>query len=275
MTFTGDQSDAAGNWQRWSAAPEGGPPPDDADATYAAFRDGFGPSGPDAGEEAEGAEGEATDDAARDAGAYGSHGGGFGVEDDTMWEDVRRRFEADAQSAAAAAGSTGGGPEAMPESELEDELRFLRTINYKRIPRGYGVVKEWIDYNGYGFILPACGGPDLFVHATEVHSDPATGYRDLAVGELVYYNIKLTEDGKAQATNVTGRNGAYVQGRRGGGIVLEEEDLQPKVAPKKKGVIRDFTESKYWSTEKVPDMEILTANKVPEIESPPVKWWED
>lgn len=58
------------------------------------------------------------------------------------------------------------------------------------------------------------------------------------VAAQVYYNIKLTEDGKAQATNVTGRNGAYVQGRRGGGIVLEEEDLQPKVAPKKKGVIR-------------------------------------
>jgi cold shock CspA family protein len=153
-------------------------------------------------------------------------------------------------------------------------MTFLRSLDYKQPPRGCGQVKAWSDYYGYGFIAPFCAGPDLFVHATEVHADPATGYRDLAVGEWVYYDLRVDDDGKAQAINVTGPDGAYVEGRRGGGIVIEEDDVAPTVTPKKKGVIRDFTESKYWSMEQAPRTR-APAEKVPDLPQPKVNWWED
>jgi len=84
-----------------------------------------------------------------------------------------------------------------------------------------GKVKFFDTTKGFGFITPADGGEDVFVHQTAVYSQ---GFRSLAEGEDVEFD--LTEDktkGKKFASNVTGPNGAYVQGaprkesRMGGG----------------------------------------------------------
>lgn len=190
-------------------------------------------------------------------------------------QQVRKKVqEANANKSKATPFSEGEGEmpfDGVTLGELPEE-EFFKGSKYH--VRAYGNVKSWNDYYGYGFIEPHCQGPDVFVHATEIHSDPATGYRDLAPGELVYYDIKRDDDGKAQAINVTGPNGSYVLGRRGGGITLDDDVIDPVVRPKKKGVIRDFTESSFWSTERVAETEVLGVDKVPEIPEPEVKWWE-
>ena len=44
---------------------------------------------------------------------------------------------------------------------------------------------KWFDVKkGFGFITPEAGGPDVFVHQSEVHSP---GFRSLADGEEVPY----------------------------------------------------------------------------------------
>lgn len=73
-----------------------------------------------------------------------------------------------------------------------------------------GKVKFFDATKGFGFITPASGGEDIFVHQTAVY---AQGFRSLAEGEDVEFDI--SEDkakGKKFASNVTGPNGAYVQG---------------------------------------------------------------
>jgi len=71
-----------------------------------------------------------------------------------------------------------------------------------------GVVK-WFDRpKGYGFISPATGGKDIFVHQTQVH---APGFRSLAPGEDVEYVVGEL-DGRTHAVEVTGPGGAFVKG---------------------------------------------------------------
>eukprot|EP00667_Euglena_gracilis_P028212 EG_transcript_35701 len=76
-----------------------------------------------------------------------------------------------------------------------------------------GTVRKWIEDKGFGFISPADGSEDVFVHQTEVK---AQGFRRLQEGEQVEY--QLTDDnGRRKATNVTGPGGAPVPGGGGKG----------------------------------------------------------
>ena len=61
-----------------------------------------------------------------------------------------------------------------------------------------GTVKWFNESKGFGFITPADGSKDVFVHFSAISSD---GFRTLAEGQQVTYDV---EDGPKgpQATNV-------------------------------------------------------------------------
>ena len=72
-----------------------------------------------------------------------------------------------------------------------------------------GKVKFFNNTKGFGFITPDDGSEDLFVHQTSIH---ASGFRSLADGEDVEFEVQVSDDGRSKAVNVTGPNGAYVKG---------------------------------------------------------------
>ena len=61
-----------------------------------------------------------------------------------------------------------------------------------------GSVKWFNATKGYGFIMPADGGKDVFVHITAVQ---AAGLKALNDGQSVSYDVVM-ERGKAAATNL-------------------------------------------------------------------------
>lgn len=54
---------------------------------------------------------------------------------------------------------------------------------------------------GFGFIAPNGGGPDVFVHQSEIKRQ---GFRFLAEGEAVEFRVEEAGNGKARAFDVTG-----------------------------------------------------------------------
>ncbi|PIN19178.1 putative RNA-binding protein containing PIN domain and invovled in translation or RNA processing [Handroanthus impetiginosus] len=72
-----------------------------------------------------------------------------------------------------------------------------------------GTVNWFNDQKGFGFITPDDGSEDLFVHQSAIKSD---GFRSLGDGEAVEYVVEYGSDGRAKAANVTGPDGASVQG---------------------------------------------------------------
>lgn len=62
-----------------------------------------------------------------------------------------------------------------------------------------GTVKWFNDSKGFGFISPADGSADVFVHFSAVQGD---GFRTLAEGQTVSYEVENGPKGP-QATQVT------------------------------------------------------------------------
>lgn len=62
-----------------------------------------------------------------------------------------------------------------------------------------GTVKWFNDSKGFGFITPAGGGKDVFVHHSAIQG---SGFKTLSEGQQVQFNIRQTEKGPA-AINVT------------------------------------------------------------------------
>ena len=62
-----------------------------------------------------------------------------------------------------------------------------------------GTVKWFNAEKGFGFITPDDGGPDVFVHYSEIQ---ATGYRSLDENQKVSYTVTQGTKGP-QATAVT------------------------------------------------------------------------
>lgn len=81
-----------------------------------------------------------------------------------------------------------------------------------------GTCKWFNTSKGYGFITPDDGSSEVFVHQSSLHCD---GYRSLAEGEAVEYDVERGNDGRLKACNVTGPGGntckGAPQGGRGGG----------------------------------------------------------
>lgn len=71
---------------------------------------------------------------------------------------------------------------------------------------------KWFDTKkGFGFITPDDGQPDLFCHQSVIKS---SGFRSLQEGEPVEFSVEVDQNGKTKAINVTGPNGADVQGQQ-------------------------------------------------------------
>jgi len=81
-----------------------------------------------------------------------------------------------------------------------------------------GTCKWFNTQKGFGFITPDDGSSEVFVHQSSLHCD---GYRSLAEGEPVEYNVENGNDGRLKACNVTGPGGNTCKGapqnRDGGG----------------------------------------------------------
>lgn len=82
--------------------------------------------------------------------------------------------------------------------------------------RKKGTVKWFSDQKGFGFITPDDDGDELFVHQSGIRSE---GFRSLAEGEAVEFDVESGNDGRSKAVNVTGPDGAPLKGgsRDGGG----------------------------------------------------------
>ena len=75
--------------------------------------------------------------------------------------------------------------------------------------RQSGTVKWFSSEKGFGFIVPNDGGNDVFVHQTQIH---AQGFRSLAEGEDVEFEVDIDPNGRPRAIAVTGPDGSFVQG---------------------------------------------------------------
>ncbi|KAF5205357.1 Cold shock protein [Thalictrum thalictroides] len=74
--------------------------------------------------------------------------------------------------------------------------------------RKVGTVKWFNGQKGFGFITPNEKGDDLFVHQTAIRSE---GYRTLAEGDTVEFEIEKGTDGKLKAVDVSGPGGVNVR----------------------------------------------------------------
>ena len=62
-----------------------------------------------------------------------------------------------------------------------------------------GTVKWFNASKGFGFIAPATGGKDVFVHISAVERSGLTG---LADDQKVTYDVEAGRDGRESATNL-------------------------------------------------------------------------
>ena len=88
--------------------------------------------------------------------------------------------------------------------------RLLCTMQVEDGPKS-GKCKWFNVEKGYGFIaLDDEEGKDVFVHQSDIY---APGFRSLAEGEALEFRLTTDEKtGKMKAVDVTGPDGAYVQG---------------------------------------------------------------
>lgn len=90
-----------------------------------------------------------------------------------------------------------------------------------------GTCKWFNSKKGFGFITPNDGSEDIFVHQSGIHAE---GFRSLKQGEAVEYNVTQDDQGRCKAVDVTGPDGAFVEGapkpvrRRRRRFVEKDED---------------------------------------------------
>jgi len=87
------------------------------------------------------------------------------------------------------------------------QFRFFSDADAEGILKGQ---VKWFDVKkGFGFIIPENGSNDVFVHQSDIH---ASGFRSLAEGEEVEFEVVEEGDGRRKAKGVTGPEGVHVQG---------------------------------------------------------------
>ena len=62
-----------------------------------------------------------------------------------------------------------------------------------------GTVKSFNESKGFGFITPDAGGADLFAHFSSINMP---GFKTLAEGQKVSFEVTMGNKGKQQASNI-------------------------------------------------------------------------
>lgn len=81
---------------------------------------------------------------------------------------------------------------------MDDDKTAKATSKLDTEARHQGSVKYFDDSRGFGFIKPAAGGKDVFIHTSEISGE---GFKTLAEGVPVEYSLKETPRG-VQAANL-------------------------------------------------------------------------
>lgn len=89
------------------------------------------------------------------------------------------------------------------ESELPPDLTGVSELMT-------GTAVKWDLSKGWGFVKPDNGGPDVFAHKQQLHTQ--TFPKSLKPGEHVEFRLAYT-DGRPKAVNITGPGGAFVIGQ--------------------------------------------------------------
>ncbi|KAJ3113891.1 Y box binding protein 1 [Phlyctochytrium bullatum] len=126
-------------------------------------------------------------------------------------------------------------------SKAKDAKGTMNLPENYRSPRMTGIVKFFnsqkgitpfpinarlivsLQKKGYGFIIPDSRSIEVFVHHSAI-SRPRMGFRSLAEGEPVEFEMVMGDKG-FQAANVTGPNGAIVQGDPNAHIYMAAHQL--------------------------------------------------
>ena len=69
----------------------------------------------------------------------------------------------------------------------------------KEIKMNTGTVKWFNNVKGFGFITPADGSKDVFVHISAVQK---AGFRSLQDGQKIEYELLAGKDGRTSAENL-------------------------------------------------------------------------
>lgn len=88
--------------------------------------------------------------------------------------------------------------------------RLISSSVVAEAEKAAGQVKWFNSVKGYGFIVPNDGSPDLFVHQSCILAD---GFRSLAEGEDVEFEVTEDNNGRLRAVNVSGPDGAQPKGQ--------------------------------------------------------------
>jgi CspA family cold shock protein len=88
----------------------------------------------------------------------------------------------------------------MEREGQESQIERERSLELQRSgERQTGIVREFDDVTGYGFITPDDGGRDAFVHFAAVL---VAGRRTLSAGQRVSYRVKEDAEGRPEAMAV-------------------------------------------------------------------------
>lgn len=77
--------------------------------------------------------------------------------------------------------------------------RFVGGTNERNITMTTGTVKWFNSTKGFGFIAPAGGSKDVFVHASALER---AGIRSLDDGQAVSFDLETDRNGRESATNL-------------------------------------------------------------------------